>query len=83
MNKSALLDHGAGLLAYALAEAGADGAEFKLVEDGNVAVVLLKAGEIVATGRVLRSSSLVRWSNAQDVSGEIGRVGPGRGAASA
>ncbi len=62
MAASAMLDYGAGLLAYALAQAGADNAQLSVGQAGEVVITLRKGGEIVRTGRVPRDSSMVRWA---------------------
>ena len=62
MSESAQLNYGAGLLACALAEAGADTAQLTLEQAGEVLIILRKGGEIVRTGRVPPGSSFVRWA---------------------
>jgi hypothetical protein len=62
MTENAFLDYGAGLLAYALAQAGADDAQLEVGHTGDVVITLRKAGEVLRTGRVPRDSSLVRWT---------------------
>ena len=62
MSESAQLNYGAGLLACALAEAGADNAQLTLEQAGEVVIILRKGGEIVRTGRVPPGSSFVRWA---------------------
>ena len=58
---SAQLNYGAGLLACALADAGADNAELTL-EKGEVLIVLRKGSEILRMGRVPAGSAFVRWA---------------------
>jgi len=62
MTANTLLDYGAGLLAFALAQAGADDAELKVGQTGDVVITVRKEGEIVRTGRVPPDSSMVRWA---------------------
>jgi hypothetical protein len=60
---SAQLTHGAGLLACALADAGADNAQLTLAQEGEVVIVLRKGSQILRKGRVPAGSSFVRWQN--------------------
>jgi hypothetical protein len=59
---SAQLNYGAGLLACALADAGADNAELTLEKAGEVLIVLRKGSEILRMGRVPAGSAFVRWA---------------------
>jgi hypothetical protein len=59
---SAQLTHGAGLLACALADAGADNALLTLAHEGEVVIVLRKGSQVLRMGRVPAGSSFVRWT---------------------
>ena len=63
MTESVQLDYGAGLLAYALPEAGADNAQLTVGKAGEVLIVVRKGSEIVKAGTVPQNSSFVRWTN--------------------
>lgn len=63
MTVNTLLEYGAGLLAYGLAQADdVDEAQLKVGKTGDVVITIHQAGEIVRTGRVPRNSSMVRWA---------------------
>jgi hypothetical protein len=62
MTENTFLSHGAGLLAFALAQGDADVAELQVQEQGHVVIILRKGAKIIATGQVPRHSSFVRWS---------------------
>jgi hypothetical protein len=70
MKETAFLSHGAGLLAFALSEGDADVAELRVQEQGHVVIILRKGAKIMATGRVPRHSSFVRWSPPETEEGE-------------